>query len=583
MDTPCSSLLVTSERGDDLPVLLGHFRKMEVAAWIDEVLPAPHGNHQGLSFGNLATGVLSYILTQGDHRLSPVEEWSQTHSQVLRQGLGVPVGPKDFTDDRLEDLLKALGDGATRPWEALEERLGQHLIYAYRLPTQTARLDTTSVSVYHQPPLEAQTSSLLQFGYSKDHRPDLRQFVELLGTLDPSGIPLITQTLSGNQADDGVYLPAWQRMVGVLGRSDFLLVADCKFASLDTRMRVQTQGGLYLAPVPDTGERPELLRTWVLSPPSPVQDLWPNGVPEPSSSEQEALYRGFEVLRQIEGYDAQQGAWVSWEERWLCIQSRAHAQQQIAGILGRLQRAEAALEKLSQRPGKDRAALEKKVHFLLSHHRVEGLLHVEILQEETVRRIYRGRGRPGPQTPFDEVSKSTFHLTFHRKEEALQEAQALAGWRLYVTNAPSERLSLEEALKAYLGQWQPERGFARLKGRPLQAASIYLRDEICIRGMLVILGLALRGLTLVEHEVRRELQAQGEELAGLYEGNPHRTTDRPTTERLLKVFEGMTWYRVEGADQVLSQSTPLTPLQKKILALMGFSEEIYSPPSLRGG
>jgi transposase len=512
-----------------------------------------------------------------------VEEWSQAHSQVLSQGLGGPVGPKDFTDDRLEDLLKALGDLARHPWEPLEERLGKHLIYAYQLPTQTARLDTTRGSVYHQPPLERQASSLLQFGYSKDHRPDLRQFVELLGTLDPSGIPLITQTLSGNQADDGVYVPAWHRMVSVLGRSDFLLVADCKFASLDNRMRVQAQGGLYLAPLPETGERPELLRTWVLSPVHPPQALWPDGPPSPSSSEPEAPYRGLEVLRRIEGYDPQQGAWVCWEERWLGIQSRAHARQQIAGMLGRLQRAEAALAKLSQRPGKDRAALERNVQSLLTHPRVEDLLKVEILQEETVRRRYQGRGRPGPQTPFDEISERTFHLTFLRKEEALQEAQALAGWRLYVTNASSERLSLEEALKAYLGQWQPERGFARLKGRPLKAASIYLRDEVCIRGMLVILGLALRVLTLVEYGVRRELQAQGEELAGLYEGNPRRTTDRPTTERLLKVFEGMTWYRVETADQMVYQSTSLTPLQKKILALMGFSEEIYSPPSLSGG
>lgn len=45
----------------------------------------------------------------------------------------------------------------------------------------------------------------------------------------------------------------------------------------------------------------------------------------------------------------------------------------------------------------------------------------------------------------------------------------------------------------------------------------------------------------------------------------------------------MTWYRVEMADQVVSQRTPLTPLQKKILALMGFSEDLYSPPSLSGG
>src|SRR5438128_1316855 len=84
------------------------------------------------------------------------------------------------------------------------------------------QIDTTTVSVYHQPTGE----SRLDFGQSKDHRPDLRQFKEVLGTLDPVGIPLCSAMVAGHCADDPLYLPVWHRLVKVIGHSAFLTVGD---------------------------------------------------------------------------------------------------------------------------------------------------------------------------------------------------------------------------------------------------------------------------------------------------------------------------------------------------------------------
>lgn len=583
MLTPSLPPEITSERVDDLPLLVHQLRRMEVAQSIDQILPPAHGNRQGLSSGQLAVGFLAYILTQGDHRLSPVEEWTQARLDSLSQALGAPVGPKDFTDDRLEDLAAALGDEATCPWETLEEHLGQHLIRAYQLPTQIARLDTTSVSVYHQPDPQGEADSLLRFGHSKDRRPDLRQFIELLGTLDPAGVPLVTQTLPGNRADDQVYLPAWRRMVQVVGRPDFLLVADCKFSSLGNRARVHAAGGFYLAPLPATGETPARLRQGVLSPACPFQDLWPEGQPQGESAQEPAPFTGGEVLRQMTWKAPQTGESLQWDERWLLLRSQAQAQRQREGLKKRLAQAEAALGKLAQRPGSQREPLERKVQAILSRLRVQDFLAGEITQQVTSVRRYLGRGRPGPQRPCQQVEQRTLQLNVRRKEEAIEEFQTLAGWRLYVTNAPAGQVSLSQAVSYYKGQWQPERGFQRLKGRPLAAASLYLRREDCLRGLLGLLGIALRVLTLVEFVVRRELQAQEGALAGLYEGNPRRTTESPTTERLLRAFEGITWYRYAAAGQVAYQVTPLTPLQRRILALLGLPESIYEPPSWAGG
>ncbi len=93
--------------------------------------------------------------------------------------------------------------------------------------------------------------------------------------------------------------------------------------------------------------------------------------------------------------------------------------------------------------------------------------------------------------------------------------------------------------------------------------------------MVRLLSLGLRVLTLVEHVVREALQAIGEALSGLYAGNPKRQTARPTTERLLKAFRGITLTVVHLPGQTIRHVTPLSPLQRRILALLGLPPSIY--------
>lgn len=251
---------------------------MKVADVIDAALPAPHGNRQGLSYGQLTAIWLIYILTQYDHRMNPVESWVRERQQTLQLATAWHFSDKDFTDDRLADLLTRLGGESTMSpataHEAIEQALGQHLVRAYELPMAVGRMDTTSVSVYHGAnDREGSPRTLLHFGHSKDAHPERRQFIEALATLDPVGVPLVTATLPGQQADDPTYWPIWQRMVQTLGRADFLLVADCKLGRLSNRAQIHAHGGLYLCPLAMIGNRDDLLRAWVLEPPTEMQDL----------------------------------------------------------------------------------------------------------------------------------------------------------------------------------------------------------------------------------------------------------------------------------------------------------------------
>ncbi len=188
-----------------------------------------------------------------------------------------------------------------------------------------------------------------------------------------------------------------------------------------------------------------------------------------------------------------------------------------------------------------------------------------------------GRGRPGPNRPQRKVTLTHLRLNFHRCAEAIARAKQLAGWRIYVTNAPATRLSLREAVSHYRGQWQPERGFHRLKSGVVSALPIHLNDETRIRGLM--LGLALRLLTLVEFVVRQSLVKEQTEVAGLYDGNPKRKTKQPTTERMLKAFANLTLYCWQEEEQEVYSLTPLSALQKQLLNLMHVPESIYRAPA----
>ena len=94
--------------------------------------------------------------------------------------------------------------------------------------------------------------------------------------------------------------------------------------------------------------------------------------------------------------------------------------------------------------------------------------------------------------------------------------------------------------------------------------------------MIRLLSIGLRVLTLLEFQVRRHLDKNQEKLAGLYAGNPQRKTARPTAEMLLAVFKEITLILIEVNNEVYTHLTTLSPLQQRILVLLGFPPTIYT-------
>jgi transposase len=186
---------VTTERVDDIPLLLEQMKRMELPTWIDQHFPA-HGNWYGLSLGWVSTIWLSSIVSRGDHRLSPIEPWVTSRLWTLKTATEQDVERLDFTDDRLEIVLRHFRDDSR--WAQFESCLNQHTVRVYDLSTERVHVDSTTASVY----ANVSEEGLFQFGHSKDHRPDLPHVKVMPAVLDPLGMPLATDVVSGEGADD---------------------------------------------------------------------------------------------------------------------------------------------------------------------------------------------------------------------------------------------------------------------------------------------------------------------------------------------------------------------------------------------
>src|SRR5918992_1436929 len=184
---------VITERVDDVPLLLEQMQQMELPTLIDTHFPA-HGNWYGLSLGWVSTIWLSSILSRGDHRLVHVEPWVANRLFTLQTVTGQDVERLDFTDDRLDIVLRQLSDDAR--WAQFENSLNQHTVRVYDLSTERIHVDSTTASAY----ASVSEGGLFQFGHSKDYRPDLPQVKVMQAGFDPFGVAVGTPGGAGGRA-----------------------------------------------------------------------------------------------------------------------------------------------------------------------------------------------------------------------------------------------------------------------------------------------------------------------------------------------------------------------------------------------
>ena len=282
----------------------------------------------------------------------------------------------------------------------------------------------------------------------------------------------------------------------------------------------------------------------------------------------------------------------TWTERVQVIRSEAAAQSQAAALDRRLKQTEAAVRGLTPPPGPGRTQfttgweLERAVNALLAEEGAEGLLTVSWERQETSPEHYVGPGRGGPNRRKMTEWRVRYQITaVTRDDAAIERLVAWMGWQVQVTNAPAARLSLGDSVLGYRAGTCVERAFHQLKDQPLGIRPLFVHRDDQVRGLTHLLTLALRVLTLFEVLVRRGQDQDGEDLAGLYPGQPKRTTDRPTAKRVLEAIArtGVTLIQVVSEEGCRWHLTALPVLVKRVLGYLGLSDEVYTRLVINSG
>ena len=454
----------------------------------------------------------------------------------------------------------------------------RHVIVEFQVSLDELHNDSTTVSFYgayadaeEESRRGSHATHAITFGHSKAHRPDLKQLLYTLTITEDGGVPVYFTSHSGNVTDDTTHRVTWDLLCQLVGRKDFLYVADCKLASADNLAHIASQQGRFVTVMPRTYKEDKKFRGQLRKSP-PAIDWLP--LYDVHDEEGQVINRFFVCADE----------WVtSGGYRLLWYRSTSKIDMDRASRAKRVQRAMLALSELRDRLQgprtrfRDRPKVQQAVDTILEQCDVAGLLRVNIEQRQEATYRQAKPGRPSKDTEYRKETRPRYHLTWELDSAALAEAELDDGIFPLLTN--DKQLSAEEVLRAYKRQPLIEKRFSQFK-TDFAVAPVHLKDVGRIQGLLAAYFFVLLVQTLLERELRRAMAREQLESIPLYpEGRP---CARPTTHRVIEVFEPIQRHVLtlndgaqddEGSLQIMV--TDLTPLQRQIIELLGLSPDDY--------
>lgn len=436
-----------------------------------------------------------------------------------------------------------------------------HALAEMGIATSTIHLDSTSFGLhgaYEFAPSEQAEMIEVRHGYSRDHRPDLKQVVLSMICTHEGALPLWIEALSGNTADSSSFKETVSAYIEQLSDEEQTpyIVADTALYTAST--------------IQDLGDEV----TWVTRVPASialVKALYDQVNPHPAEGEEPEM-RPVDETYQVYPLGSTYGGV---NQRWLLVFSQALYDRQVKTLDKRVakqrEEAEKQLRRLMRADYQTKEAAQAAVEAVAAEWRYHT---ADITAFEPVPR-YNKPGRPArDQQPDYYVWTIQAHVLDN--ERAIAEARGRKGFFVLATNElDTDRLPDEELIAVYKGQnTTVERGFRFLKDPLFFADSFFLNKPSRIMALLMIMGLCLLIYSLAEHLLRSQLVAQNETVPD-QKGRP---TQRITMRRVFQMFEGIHVLTVDlptGSEQFV---TNLHDVHRQILRLLGPTfEKCYLP------
>lgn len=516
------------------------------------------GRERAIEHGEALAALVHNIL-DSPAPLYRIAEWA---APIDAGAMGfTPEQKQALNDDRIARMLDALVSERSR---GLWFRLALEIIQQFKIAKHRMHHDTTTIT-FHGQYKGSVREPRITHGKNKDHRPDLKQLVFGLTVSADGAVPINHQIHSGHRADDTVHRGNLEELRGLLGRGDFIYVADCKLASSTNLKEIAAHGGKFVTVLPRTRVEDKRFRRRLRQKGVRWKKILAMANKRTEEGPPDIFYSCAATPRMAEGF------------RLVWVRSSAKAEVDEAAREKHLDQARAELallgQRLNRRKLRSARQIRRAVREILEARSMAAFLRVRLkrqVQEET-KRVRPGRPRAGD--PVRVVRQSVWSLDVRVDERVWRMERRIDGVFPLVSNLDRIKFPKKEILSIYKYQPYVEKRFSQLK-TDLEVAPVYLKKPLRCAGLVHAYYVALAVASLIERAVRQAMGRKGiKELPLFPEGRP---TSTPTCSRILETFKGVSWYEFRRGKEVVCFPLQLTPLQRQLLKLLEVPTTVYS-------
>jgi transposase len=417
--------------------------------------------------------------------------------------------------------------------------------------------------------LHGRRAPWITYGYSKDHRPDLKQLLVTLTTSADGGVPVQFRCADGQTNDSQTHRETWEALRTVAGRPDFLYVADSKLCTRENMDHIDRRRGRFVTVLPRARLEDREFRKWLQTHEPAWELVWDRPNPRRTGGPRDRWYVCRAPLPSREAWPV---IWV-WSPL-LALRQEQTRRERLAAALEALAdlRARLARPKTRLRTARE---VERRIDQLLVQHKVGRYLHVRRLQREEHRFRQWRRGRPGPQTTYRKLTRRRWDVEWRLDEATLAYDRKSDGMYPLLTN--DRTLTPAQVLEAHKGQPTIEKRFEQTK-TVHEIAPVFLKNEGRIEALFTLYFLGLLLQALIERELR--LAMTREHIAELPLYPEQRRCKRPTTEQVLRLFSLVERHVLLASGQPVQVfEAELTELQRQVLALLGVPARAFRRPA----
>jgi transposase len=430
--------------------------------------------------------------------------------------LGKGVKAEDLNDDKLGRVMDKLYKyGLSKLFLAI----GLEVIKKYKVSTKYSHLDSTSFHLHgqynnrenkDQKEIEVNRENpiVITKGYSRDHRPDLKQCLLDLIVSSDGDIPIFIRGGSGNESDKATF---GKILVEYSKQVDFesIMIADSALYTAKNLVLIKSMK--WISRVPLSIKKAKNLVKSVKK--DSLRGSESKGY---SYHEEKVMYGGI-------------------EQRWILIESEERKKSDLEKILEKT-------EKEAEKAGKEinriiKSEFEQVSLPMEKISKIESRLKYHQIVETEVTSKTTKRGK--------EIHTVTCKLIEDR--ELINELENQAGRFILATNILREgELEASEILVAYKKQQSCERGFGFLKDPLFFADSLFVKNPERIEAMMMLMGLSLLVYTVGQRELRNNLQLQKSSV----KNQLNKLTKRPTLRWIFQCFQGIHCFKIEGIERI---------------------------------